>query len=123
MNMQDVGPIEIEVRDRASMDRSITAAVERMIGSARRQRTHSILVTRFRDGHLIVGLSNLVPFGYTDQLDVRRRPAGQSADTPALPAVRARKYLLGTHPSPPWWTSTLPLDQARPFVVMPAPPA
>ncbi|MCP9002063.1 hypothetical protein NFC73_20375 [Pseudarthrobacter sp. RMG13] len=75
MNMQDVEPIEIKVHDRASMDRSITAAVDRMIESARRQRTHGILVTRLGDGHFVVGLSNAVPFGYTDQLDSRRQTA------------------------------------------------
>lgn len=81
MNMQDVEPIEIKVRDRASMDRCITAAVHRMIESARRQRTHGILVTRLGDGHFVVGLSNAVPFGYTDQLDSRRQ-TDISVDTP-----------------------------------------
>lgn len=99
MKMQDVEPTEIKVRDRASMDRCITAAVERMIEGVRRQRTHGILVTRLGDGHFVVGLSNAVPFGYTDQLDLRRQPAGRSADTfPALAAVRVRKYLLGDTP-------------------------
>ncbi|WP_193591262.1 hypothetical protein [Paenarthrobacter sp. YJN-D] len=99
MNMQDVEPIEIKVRDRASMDRCITAAVDRMIESARQQRTHGILVTRLGDGHFVVGLSNSVPFGYTDQLDFQRQPAGRSADiVPTLPAVRAEKYLLGDTP-------------------------
>jgi hypothetical protein len=50
MNMQDVEPIEIKVRNRTSMDPCITAAVDRMIESARRQRTHGILVTRVGDG-------------------------------------------------------------------------
>jgi hypothetical protein len=72
MNMQDPEPIEIKVRDRASMDRCITAAVGRMIESAKRQRMHGILVTRLGDGHFIVGFNNAVPFGYTDQLDSRR---------------------------------------------------
>ncbi|BAS11992.1 hypothetical protein AHiyo8_02950 [Arthrobacter sp. Hiyo8] len=70
-----VEPIEIKVRDKASMDRCITAAVNRMIGIARQQRTHGILVTRLGDGHFIVGLSNSVPIGFTDQLDFRRQPA------------------------------------------------
>jgi hypothetical protein len=75
MNMQDVEPIEIKVHDKATMDRCITAAVERMIESARRQRTLGILVTRLGDGHFVVGLSNAVSFGYTDQLDSRRQTA------------------------------------------------
>jgi hypothetical protein len=75
MNMQDVEPIEIEVRDRASMDRFITVAVDRMIESVRRQGTHGILVTRLGDGHFVVGFSNGVPFGYTHQLDSRRQTA------------------------------------------------
>jgi hypothetical protein len=75
MKMQDVEPLEIKVRDRASMDGCITAAVDQMIESARRQRTHGILVTRLGDGHFVVGLSNTVPFGYTDQLDSRRPTA------------------------------------------------
>jgi hypothetical protein len=75
MNMQDVKPIEIKVQDRASMDRSITAAVDRIIESARGQRTHGILVTRLGDGHFVVSLSKAVPFGYTDQLDSRRPTA------------------------------------------------
>jgi hypothetical protein len=75
MNMQDVAPIEIKVRDRTSMDRCITAAVDRMIESARRQRTHGILVTRVGDGHFVVGLRHAVPFGYTEQVDFRRQTA------------------------------------------------
>lgn len=99
MNMQDVEPIEIKVSDRASMDRSITAAVDRMIESAKQQRTHGILVTRLGDGHFTVGFSKAVPFGYTDQLDLRCQTACRSADTvPALPAVRP-KNLFGAHPS------------------------
>jgi hypothetical protein len=81
MSMQDVKRIEIKVRDRASMDRCITAAVDRMIERARRQGTHGILVTRHGDGHFVVGLSNAVPFGYTEQLDFRRQTAGRSAST------------------------------------------
>ena len=57
--MQDVKPIEIKVRDRASMDRCITAAVDQMIGRAMRQRTHGILVSRLGDGHFVVGLSKI----------------------------------------------------------------
>lgn len=75
MKVQDMERIEVKVRDRASMDPCITAAVDRMIESARRQRTHGILVTRLGDGHFVVGLSNTVPFGYTDQLDSRRQTA------------------------------------------------
>lgn len=75
MNIQDVEPIEIKVGDRASMDRCITAAVDRMIESARQQRTHGILVTRLGDERFVVGLSNAVPFGYTDQLDSRCQTA------------------------------------------------
>ena len=75
MNMQDVEPIEIKVRNRTSMDSCITAAVDRMIESAKRKQTHGILVTRLEDGHFVVGLSDKVPFGYTDQLDFRRQPA------------------------------------------------
>ena len=75
MNTPEVQPLEFKVRDRSSMDRCITAAVDRMIESARRQRTHGILVTRLGDGHFVVGLSNAVPFGYTDQLDFRRQTA------------------------------------------------
>lgn len=75
MNMQDLKPIEIKVRDRASMDRCITAAVDQMIESAKWQRTHGILVTRLGDGHFVVGLSNAVPFGCTDQLDSRPQSA------------------------------------------------
>lgn len=73
MNMQDVEPIEVKVYDRASMDHCITAAVDRMIESARRQRTHGVLVTRLGDGHFVIGLSNAVPFGFTEQLDLRRQ--------------------------------------------------
>lgn len=88
MNMHDVEPIEIRVRDKASMDGCITTAVDRMIESARQQRTHGILVTRLGDGHFVVGLSNAVPFGYTDQIDFRRQTAERSADTvPSLPTV------------------------------------
>jgi hypothetical protein len=75
MIMQDVELIEIKVLDKASMDPCITAAVDRTIESARRQRTHGILVTRLGDGHFVVGLSNAVPFGYTYQLDSRRQTA------------------------------------------------
>ncbi|WP_193342081.1 hypothetical protein [Pseudarthrobacter sp. AB1] len=75
MNMQHVQPIEIKVPDRASMDRCITVAVDRMIESARGQRTHGILVIRLGDGHFVVGLSKAVPFGHTDQLDLRRQTA------------------------------------------------
>lgn len=75
MNMQHVEPIEIKVRDRASMVRCITAAVERMIESARRQAPHGILVTRLGDGHVVVDLSQTVLFGYTEELDFRRQTA------------------------------------------------
>jgi hypothetical protein len=75
MNMQDVEPIEIKVRNRTSMDPCITAAVDRTIESARRQRTHGILVTRLGDGHFVVGLSSTVPFGDTHQIDFRRQTA------------------------------------------------
>ncbi len=75
MNMQDVEPIKLKARDRASMDRRITAAVDRMIEIGGRQRTHGILVTRLGDGHFVVGLSSAVPFGYTDQLDSRCQTA------------------------------------------------
>ncbi|MCZ9880466.1 hypothetical protein [Arthrobacter sp. B2a2-09] len=71
--MQEVEHIEIKVHDRASMDYCITAAVDRMIESAGRQQTRGILVTRLGDGHFVVGLSNAVPFGYTEQLDLRRQ--------------------------------------------------
>jgi predicted amino acid dehydrogenase len=99
MNMQHVQPIEIKVPDRASMDRCITAAVERMIECARRQRTHGILVTRLGDGHFVVGLSSTVPFGDTHQLDFRRQTARRSADAvPALPVVQSRKRQLGDTP-------------------------
>ena len=74
-HVQDVEPIEIKVRDRASMDRCITEAVDRMIEGAKGQRTHGILVTRHGDGHFVVGLSNTVPFGDTHQLDFRRQTA------------------------------------------------
>jgi hypothetical protein len=70
-----VEPIEIKVHDRASMDQCITEAVNRMIEGSLRQRTHGILVTRLGDGHFVVGLSNAVPFGYTEQLDFRRQSA------------------------------------------------
>jgi hypothetical protein len=75
MNVQDVEHIEIKVHDRASMDRCITAAVERMIEGAKRRRTHGILVTRLGDGHFVVGLSSTVPFGDTHQIDFRRQTA------------------------------------------------
>lgn len=88
MNMQHVQPIEIKVLDRASMDRCITAAVDRMIESAMRQRTHGILVTRLGDGHFVVGVSDAVPFGYTEQLDFRCQTTRGSADAvPPLPVV------------------------------------
>ena len=73
VNRQAVEPIEIQVRDRASMDRCITTAVDRMIEYALRQQTHGILVKRLADGHFVVGLSEAVPFGYTEQLDFRRQ--------------------------------------------------
>lgn len=75
MNMQNVEPLEIKVRDRASMDRCITAAVDGMIECARRKRTHGILATRLGDGHFVVELSDAVPFGYTDQLEFRHQTA------------------------------------------------
>ncbi|WP_235013253.1 hypothetical protein [Arthrobacter sp. SLBN-100] len=68
-------PIEIKVRDRSSMDYCITAAVDRMIESAKRQRTRGILVSRLGDGHFVVSLSDTVSFGYTEQLDFRRQTA------------------------------------------------
>lgn len=65
--------IEFTVQDKASMDRCINEAVDRMIESARRQRTHGIMVNRLGDGHFVVGLSDAVPFGYTDQSDSRHQ--------------------------------------------------
>jgi hypothetical protein len=75
MKVHDMEPIEIKVRDRASMDHYINAAVDRMVEGARRQPTHGILVTRLGDGHFVVGLSITVPMGYTHQLDLRRQTA------------------------------------------------
>ena len=73
MNIQNLESIEIRVNDRASMDRCLTAAVDRMIDSARGQRSHGILLTRLGDGHFVVDFSDTVPFGYTDQLDLRHQ--------------------------------------------------
>ncbi|MCW2132701.1 hypothetical protein B0G38_001866 [Arthrobacter sp. VKM Ac-2550] len=73
--MPAVKPIEIKVRNRASMDQCITTAVNRMIECALRQRAHGILVTRLGDGHFVVSLSDSVPFGYTEQFDFRRHSA------------------------------------------------
>ncbi|MGF9660885.1 hypothetical protein AAIH25_03330 [Arthrobacter crystallopoietes] len=42
-----------------------------MIDVALRHRTHGILVTRHHEGHFTVGLSETVPFGYTDEHDCR----------------------------------------------------
>ena len=67
--------IGVTVSDRASMDRCLDAAVERMIDVALRHRTHGILVTRRHDGYFTVELSDAVPFGYTDEHDCRPRPA------------------------------------------------
>jgi hypothetical protein len=63
--------ISVVVDDRASMDRHLDAAVERMVEVALRQRTHGILVTRHHDRHFTVGLSGTVPFGYTEECDRR----------------------------------------------------
>ncbi|MDI2037247.1 hypothetical protein PJL15_04391 [Paenarthrobacter nitroguajacolicus] len=81
MIMQDFEAVEIKVLSRASMDRDINAAVDLMIQGSRGQRTHGILVTRLGDGHFVVGFSDTVPFGYTDQLDLRRQPTSRFADT------------------------------------------
>jgi hypothetical protein len=53
------------------MDRHLNAAVDRIIEVALRRRMYGILVTRLGDGHFTVGLSDAVPFGYTEQLDHR----------------------------------------------------
>lgn len=63
--------ISVTVGDRASMDHCLNAAVERMIEAALRHRSHGILVTRYHDGHFTVGLSESVPFGYTEEHDCR----------------------------------------------------
>ena len=63
--------ISVTAGDRASMDHGLNAAVDRMIEVALRHRTHGILVTRHHDGHFTVGLSEAVPFGYTEEQDRR----------------------------------------------------
>ncbi|MFD1210455.1 hypothetical protein ACFQ36_00155 [Arthrobacter sp. GCM10027362] len=73
MNTKAETLVELRVADRAAMDRSLNAAVDRMIGIALRGGRHGILVTRLGDGHFTVGLSDAVPFGYTEQLDHRHR--------------------------------------------------
>lgn len=55
------------------MDSGLDVAIARMIEVARRGRSHGILVTRLRDGHFTVGLSEAVTFGYTKQLDAWNR--------------------------------------------------
>jgi hypothetical protein len=65
--------IEVNVHDRATMDSGLDAAVARMIEVARRDRGRGILITRLRDGHFTVRLSEAVTFGYTKQVDARNR--------------------------------------------------
>ena len=73
MTVQELEPIEIRVHDRASMDRCLAAAVDRMIDSAKGQRTQGILLTRLGDGRFIVAFSRAVPYGHTDQIDLRHQ--------------------------------------------------
>ncbi|MGY2746702.1 hypothetical protein [Arthrobacter sp. UYCu723] len=63
--------IDVVAQDRESMDRGLNAAVEQMTEVAVRLATHGILVTRLDDRLFRVGLSELVPFGYTEQRDCR----------------------------------------------------
>jgi hypothetical protein len=53
------------------MDCCINLAVEQMIEIAVRIATRGILVARLDDGLFRVGLSDAVPFGYTEQRDLR----------------------------------------------------
>jgi hypothetical protein len=66
--------VEVTVDDRAALDDCLNAAVNRIIEVALRHGRHGILVTRLRDGHFTVGLSDAVPFGYTEQRDERKKP-------------------------------------------------
>jgi hypothetical protein len=61
--------IEVTVDNRASIDHCLNTADERMIDVALQHRTHGILVTCHHEGHFTVGLSETVPFGYTDEHD------------------------------------------------------
>lgn len=54
------------------MDTCLNTAVDQMIEGALHLGT-GILVTRLADEHFVVGLSEAVPFGYTEQLDCRHR--------------------------------------------------
>ncbi len=63
--------VDVVALDRASMDCCINLAVEQMIEIAVRIATRGILVARLDDGLFRVGLSDAVPFGYTEQRDLR----------------------------------------------------
>jgi hypothetical protein len=65
--------LRVIVGDRDSMDRCLDVAVDKMVAVALKSRRHGILVTRLGDGHFTVGLSDEVPFGYTEQLDGRHQ--------------------------------------------------
>jgi hypothetical protein len=68
---ETVQSIEVLAQDRESMDRGLNAAVELMTEVAVGLAAHGILVSRLDDGLFRVGLSELVPFGYTEQRDCR----------------------------------------------------
>jgi hypothetical protein len=73
VNAETEATIEVRVGGRAAMDHCLNAAVDRMVEVALRCRRHGILVTRLRDGHFNVELSDAVPYGYTEQRDARNK--------------------------------------------------
>jgi hypothetical protein len=91
--------IDIQVDNRFMMDQEIDAAVEEVMQAALRSRTGGILVSRVADGRFTVAVSELVPFGYTDQHDCRHpqgepcpRAAMRSALQQDLHGVRPRTW-------------------------------
>jgi hypothetical protein len=58
-------PLTVQVRDRASLESQLDAAVSCVQEVAGRERRRGILVTRRGYGDFIVDLSDAVPFGVT----------------------------------------------------------
>ena len=65
--------LEVRVHDGASMDECLNAAVDGMIEVALQGCRRGIRVARLGAGHFIVGLSDAVPFGRTEECDAWNR--------------------------------------------------
>ena len=70
--------IDVQIESRSTMDQELDSAVDELLRTALRTRAGGILVSRMTDTHFTVAISELVPFGRTDQRDCRPSTSGGS---------------------------------------------